>query len=81
MESNVGHVMFAALSAKAILPIAGKYDALLVSSYSDHTLIRQLRKELGRIDGWHDGSIFMCGVHDCGPLRHNIHIATIENIV
>ncbi|KAF2815251.1 carbon-nitrogen hydrolase [Mytilinidion resinicola] len=48
IEGNFDSIMSAAASARAIIPIADRYDAFLVACYSDHALINMLRKELSQ---------------------------------
>jgi Asp/Glu/hydantoin racemase/predicted amidohydrolase len=48
IEGQSDNIMSAAAAARAIIPIAGHYDAFLVACYSDHALIKVLREELSQ---------------------------------
>jgi len=46
IEGHLDAVFSAAAAARAIIPIAGNYDAVLVACFSDHPLTKALREEL-----------------------------------
>ncbi|KAK2777887.1 hypothetical protein FQN53_002022 [Emmonsiellopsis sp. PD_33] len=59
IEGNFDSVMSAAACIRAIIPIADQYDAFLVACYSDHSLIRVLREEIGKpVIGIMEASLF-----------------------
>lgn len=46
IEGSLDAVLSTAAAVRAIIPIAGQYDAFLVACYSEHPLIKALREEL-----------------------------------
>lgn len=65
IESQTDAIMSTAACAKAILPIAAKYDAFLVACFSKHPLIAALREEVMQpVIGIMEASLYasrMCG--------------------
>jgi Asp/Glu/hydantoin racemase/predicted amidohydrolase len=59
IEGNLDNIMSAAAAARAIIPIADRYDAFLVACYSDHALVKLLREELSQpVVGIMEASLF-----------------------
>ncbi|KAL4812438.1 carbon-nitrogen hydrolase [Aspergillus spinulosporus] len=46
IEGSLDAVLSTAAAVRAVIPIAGQYDAFLVACYSEHPLIKALREEL-----------------------------------
>lgn len=65
IESHTDAVMSTAACVKAIIPIAAKYDALLIACFSHHPLIAALREQLMQpVIGIMEASLYasrMCG--------------------
>ncbi|KAK5097970.1 hypothetical protein LTS08_006725 [Lithohypha guttulata] len=65
IESHTDAVMSTAACTKAILPIAAKYDAILVASFGHHSLVTALREHLMQpVIGIMEASLYasrMCG--------------------
>ena len=60
IESHFDGVMSAAASMRALMDLAGMYDAYLVACYSDHPLIRMLREEFEQpVIGIMEASLFV----------------------
>ena len=88
IESQTDAIMSTAACARAILPIASKYDAFLVACFSHHPLIAALREQLMQpVIGIMEASLYasrMCGgkfgIVTTGIRSSLLHDASVKSV-